>query len=30
MSIAMENSPTRGDRELYAAKLAKLNAHRIH
>lgn len=29
MSIAMENSPTRGDRELYAAKLEKLNAHRI-
>jgi Tfp pilus assembly protein PilF len=29
MSVAMENSPTRGDRELYAAKLEKLNAHRI-
>jgi len=29
MAIAIENSPTRGDRELYAAKLAKLNAHHI-
>jgi Tfp pilus assembly protein PilF len=29
ISIAIENSPTRGERELYAAKLAKLNAHRI-
>ena len=28
MSIAMENSPTRGDRELYAVKLEKINAHR--
>ena len=28
MSIAMENSPTRGDRELYAVKLERINAHR--
>jgi len=28
MAIAMQESPTRGDRDLYAAKLARINAHR--
>lgn len=28
MALAIEYSPTRGDRELYASKLAKINAHR--
>lgn len=29
MTIAIETSPTRGDRELYAAKLAKINTYHI-
>lgn len=30
LGLAMENSPTRGERDLYAAKLASLQAHSRH